>query len=148
MAFRYALQSILQLRCSLERQEEQRLFALASMVGRLRATLESLQQADLVRRRAELTEMEQFSSGAQMQFRAVCDTASRFAIQRTASQLREAERLRHEQLQVYQETRQKREIFESLRDRQESLYQREQARRLQQHTDEAYLADTLREATD
>lgn len=148
MAFRYALQSILQLRRSLERQEEQRLFALASMVGRLRATLESLQQDDLVRRRAELTEMEQFSSGAQMQFRAVCDTASQFAIQRTASQLREAERLRHEQLQVYQEARQKREIFESLRERQESLHQREQARRLQQHADEAYLADTLREAAD
>ena len=148
MAFRYALQSILQLRRSLERQEEQRLFALASMVGRLRATLESLQQTDLARRRTALTEMEQFSSGAQMQFRIVCDTASQFAIQRTASQLREVERLRHEQLQVYQEARQKREIVESLRERQEALYQREQARRLQRHADEAYLADTIRKAKD
>src|ERR1700743_2755104 len=146
MAFRYALQSLLQLRRSLERQEEQRLFALASMVGRLRATLESLQQADLARRRTALTEMEQFSSGAQMQFRIVCDTASQFAIQRTASQLREVERLRREQLQVYQEARQKREIVESLRERQEALYQREQARRLQRPADEAYLAETLRKA--
>jgi flagellar export protein FliJ len=148
MAFRYALQSILQLRRSLERQEEQRLFALASMVGQLRAKLESLQQTDLVRRRTALTEMEQFSSGAQMQFRIVCDTASQFAIQRTASQLREVERLRHEQLQVYQAARQKREIVESLRERQEALYQREQARRLQLHADEAYLADTIRKAKD
>ena len=148
MAFRYPLQSILQLRRSLERQEEQRLFALASMVGRLRATLESLQQADLARRRTSLTEMEQFSSGAQMQFRIVCNTASQFAIQRTASQLREVERLRHEQLRVYQEARRKREIVESLRERQEALYQRAQARRLQRHADEAYLADTIRKAKD
>jgi flagellar export protein FliJ len=148
MAFRYALQSILQLRRSLERQEEQRLFALASMVGRLRASLEALQHADLARRRTALTEMEQFSSGAQMQFRIVCDSASQFAIQRTASQLREAERLRHEQLLVYQAARQKREIFEGLRERQEALYRREQARRLQQQADEAYLAETLRKAGD
>jgi flagellar export protein FliJ len=148
MAFRYALQSILRLRRSLERQEEQRLFALASLVGQLRATLQSLQQADLARRRTALAEMEQFSSGAQMQFRIVCDTASQSAIQRTASQVREAERLRQEQLQVYQEARQKREIFENLRDRQKALYRQEQARRLQQRADDAYLAETLRKAHD
>jgi flagellar export protein FliJ len=148
MAFRYALQSILQLRRSLERQEEQRLFALAAIVGRLRVKLESLQQADLARRRTALSEMEQFSSGAQLQFRSVCDAASQFAIERTASQLRDAERLRDGQLQVYQEARQKREIFESLRERQEVLYRREQARRLQQHADEAYLTGTLRKAQD
>jgi flagellar export protein FliJ len=148
MAFRYALQSILRLRRSLERQEEQRLFALASLVGQLRATLQSLQQADLARRRTALAEMEQSSSGAQMQFRIVCDTASQSAIQRTASQMREADRLRREQLQVYQEARQKREILENLRDRQKALYRQEQARRLQQRADEAYLAETLRKAQD
>jgi flagellar export protein FliJ len=148
MAFRYALQSILQLRRSLERQEEQRLFSFASIVGRLRAKLESLQQADMAQRRTALSEMEQFSSGAQLQFRNMCDSASQSEIQRTAMQLREAERLRHEQLQVYQEARQKREMFESLRERQEALYRREQTRRLQQRADEAYLTGALHNAED
>jgi len=139
MAFRYALQSVLRLRRSLEHQEEQRLFAIAGIVARLRATLEKMQQADVAHRRAALAEMEQFSSGAQLHFRATCDDASLRAMNRVKAQLQDAERHRLEQLKIYQEARQRREIFESLRDRQEELYKLNQARRQQQGTDEAFL---------
>ncbi len=139
MAFCYPLESVLRLRRSLEHQEEQRLLALAAIVARLRAMLDTMQQADVVQRRAALDEMEQFSSGAQWQFRAVCDAGALRAIHRVKTQLQEAERQRLEQLKVYQQARQRRELFESLRERQKELYKLNLARRQQQRTDEAFL---------
>src|SRR5271170_3990715 len=118
MAFRYPLESVLRLRRSLEHQEEQRLFALAAIVARLRAMLDTMQQADIAQRRSAFDEIEQFSSGAQWQFRAVCDAGALRAIHRVKAQLQEAERQRIEQLKVYQEARQRREVFERLRERQ------------------------------
>jgi flagellar biosynthesis chaperone FliJ len=53
--------------------------------------------------------------------------------------LQDAERQRLEQLKVYQEARQRREIFEGLRERQQELYKLNQSRRQQQRTDEAFL---------
>jgi flagellar export protein FliJ len=139
MAFRYSLESVLRLRRSLEHQEEQRLFALAAVVARLRTMLERMQQSDVAQRRAALAEMEEFSSGAQLQFRAACDDASLRLINRVKGQLQDAERQRLEQLKVYQEARQRREIFEGLRERQQELYKLNQSRRQQQRTDEAFL---------
>jgi flagellar export protein FliJ len=139
MPFRYRLQSVLRLRRSLEHQEEQRLFALAAVVNRLRAELESRQQRDLAERRAALAEMQVLSSGAQLQFRAVCDAAAQRAILGIRAQLQEAERKRLEQVKVYQEARRKREMFESLREQQEAIYDRELAHREQQSADEAFL---------
>ena len=139
MAFRYALQAILRLRRSLEHQEEQRLFALAAIVGKLRATLEKMEQADLAERRAALAEMEEFCSGAQLQFRVACDNAALRAINRVKAQLHEAENQRLEELKIYQVARQRREIFERLRQRQEELYKLNLGRRQQQRTDEAFL---------
>ena len=142
MPFRYRLQSVLRLRRSLEHQEEQRLFALAAIVNRLRAELGRRQALDLSARRAALAEMEElsgFSSGAQLQFRARCDAASQAVIERLKTQLQEAERKRLEQLAVYQGARQQREIFEGLRDHQKEVYDRELARHEQQANDEAFL---------
>lgn len=140
MAFRYSLQSILRLRRSLEHQEEQRLFALAAVVNRLRAEIAGLQQRDLMLRRGALAEMQVVSSGAQMQFRAHGDAALTRALDGLKLQLKNAELRRFEQLKIYQQARQRREILESLRDRQYEAYRQEAARRLQQSTDEAFLA--------
>jgi flagellar export protein FliJ len=139
VSFRYPLESVLRLRRSLEHQEEQRLFAMAAIVARLRAMLDTMQQADVAQRRAALDEMEQFSSGAQWQFRAVCDAGALRAIQHVKAQLQEAERQRLEQLKVYQEARQRRELLESLRERQKELDKLNLTRRQQQRTDEAFL---------
>ena len=143
MPFRYRLQPVLRLHRSLEYQEEQRLFASASVVNRLRAELETRQRQDLTARRAALAEMALFSSGAQLQFRAWCDAASQRAIEFLKGQLQEAERKRLEQLKVYQDARQRREIFEGLRERQKEVYDQELARREQQSTDEAFLIRTF-----
>jgi len=148
MPFRYRLQSVLRLRRSLEHQEEQRLFALAAVVNRLRADLETRQHLDLAARRAALAEMGTLSSGAQLQFRAWCDAASLRVIEQLKTQLQEAERKRLEQVKVYQEARQEREIFEGLRERQEEIYRSEWARREQQAADESFLIRTFRTPQD
>jgi flagellar export protein FliJ len=139
MPFRYRLQPVLRLHSSLEHQEEQRLLALTSVVNRLRAELEMRQGQDFAARRAALADMEVFSSGAQLQFRAWCEAAAQRTIELLKRQLQEAERKRLEQLKVYQDARQRREIFEGLRERQKEIYDHEWARREQQSTDEAFL---------
>lgn len=141
MAFRYPLQALLRLRVSLERQEEQRLFAAAALVARLRAEIDQLDQKDLEARRAELDELAAAGggSGATVQFAAVCKDAFVIARKQLEQQLQDGERKRLRQLQVYQAVRQKREILEGLRERQEAAYELEFARHEQQTSDEAFL---------
>jgi flagellar export protein FliJ len=144
MAFRYPLQSLLRLRESLERQEEQRLFALAAEVARLRTQIERLQQEDFESRRMELQEMASGSSGALLQFEAICGAASEAARRKIGLQLEESERKRLNQLRVYQAAHQKREILQGLRERQETAYELEIARQEQQIADEAFLMRALK----
>jgi flagellar export protein FliJ len=139
MAFRYPLQSLLRLRESLERQEERRLFAIAALVARLRADIEQVDQHGIAARRAELREMVVASSGAFVQFAAVCQAALATARRKLELQLEEAERKRLHQLREYQAVRQKREILQGLRDRKEAAYELEFARHEQQTADEAFL---------
>jgi flagellar export protein FliJ len=139
MAFRYPLQSVLRLRQSIERQEEQRLFAVAAVVARLRAEIEEFERARVDTRRAALQEMMSGCPGATVQFAALCDAAAARTHRRLQVQLMEAERHRLEQLSVYQSARQKREIFEGLRERQEAVHEREVAHREQERADEAFL---------
>jgi flagellar export protein FliJ len=143
MAFRYTLQLLLRLRESLERQEEQRLFALAAEVARLRAQIERLRQEDFESRRVELQEMAGGSSGALLQFGVVCGTASETARRKLGLQLEEAEDKRLHQLRVYRAAHQKREILQGLRERQETAYELEIARQEQQIADEAFLMRAL-----
>jgi flagellar export protein FliJ len=144
MAFRYPLQSVLRLRQSIERQEEQRLFAVAAVVARLRAEIEEFECARLDARRAVLREMMSGCSGATVQFAALCDAAAAGIRGRLQTQLEEAERHRLEQLSAYRSARQKREIFEGLRERQEAVHEREVAHREQERTDEAFLIRYIR----
>jgi|SRR5271155_5073711 len=139
MPFRFPLQSVLRLRRSLERQEEQRLLALAAVVSRLASELKAREEADFEERRAALADMETYSSGAQLQFRVVCDASAQRAIVALRTQLKEAEDKRLAQLKVYHAARQRREIFEGLRKRQKEIYDRELTRQQQQENDEAFL---------
>jgi flagellar export protein FliJ len=139
MAFRYSLQSVLRLRRSLERQEEQRLFGAAAIVARLRADIAQLKDIHFDQKRQAFQEMTSGSSGAALQFIAVCDAAYARVHQALLLQLEQAEKKRMEQLELYKLARQKRETFEGLRDRQEEAYNLDFARHEQQSTDEAFL---------
>jgi flagellar export protein FliJ len=139
MAFRYPLQSVLRLKQSLERQEEQRLYTIAARVGKLREMLERLKHLRLEAQRTAAQEMVEGSWGAVAHFAVVCDAAAAEAQRRLQAELAEAERQRLEQLCVYQNARQKREIFEGLRERQEAIHDREVAHREQERADDVFL---------
>ena len=139
MSFRYSLQAILRLRQSLERQEEQRLFIAVGVVARLRNDLELLEEQRFEEKRRAFDEMASGSSGAILQFIAICDEAYAGKKRSLELQLEQAEKKRLEQLEKYKKVRQDREILEGLRDRQEEAYNLEFARREQQAADEAFL---------
>jgi flagellar export protein FliJ len=148
MAFRYTLQSLLRLRQGLERQEEQRLFAIAALVARLRAELEAFDISRLDERRAFLQEMLNGLPGAVMQFASQCEAASQQSRAKLLAQLADAELRRLEQLRVYQAARQKREVLEGLRERQEGIYDREMAHREQERSDENFLVQRFATSQD
>jgi len=139
MAFRYSLQNVLRLRSSLERQEEQRLFAAAAMVAKVRAEIEQLENDHFARQRQAHEEIAAGSFGATFEFLATCEAAFKRAQQALRQKLEQAEKERIKQLQRYKEARQKREILEGLRDRQEAAYDLEFSRHEQQRADEAHL---------
>ena len=148
MAFRYPLEALLRVRRSLERQEEQRLLAIAAVIASLRAQIEALHQNQLEMKRNTLQEMAGGSSGAAIQFAALSEAAFWAAQMKLQSKLQEAERQRLAQLRSYQNARLKREILEGLRDRQEAAYDLESSRKQQQLADEAFLARSLSASND
>ena len=148
MAFRYPFQSILRLRQSLERQEEQRLFAIAATVARLRLQLEEFEYSRMEQWRVTSQEMMAGSSGAVLQFASLCDAHAATVQSKLQVELADAEGQRRKQLYVYQQARQKREIFEKLRDRQEENYDREVVRREQEQADDSFLMRSREKAAD
>jgi|SRR5580704_7452261 flagellar export protein FliJ len=148
MAFRYPFQSILRLRQSLERQEEQRLFAIAATVARLRLELEEFEGSRMERWRIASEEMMAGSSGAVLQFAALCEANAATVHSKLRVELADAEQQRLKQLYVYQQARQKREIFEKLRDRQEENYDREAVRHEQEQADDSFLMRSLGKVAD
>jgi flagellar export protein FliJ len=139
MAFRYPFQAILRLRQSLERQEEQRLFAIAATVARLRVQIEHWEESRKEMRRVASQELIAGSSGAILQFATLRDANAAKAQESLQSELVVAEQQRLLQLGVYQRARQKREIFERLRDRKEETYDLAEARREQEQADDSFL---------
>jgi len=139
MAFRYPLQALLRLRESLERQEENRLLAIAAEVAKLRAQLEQLDEAGLQARRADLQDWQAASAGALVQFAATCEAATAAVRKRVAAELAGAEVRRLAQLAVFQAARQKREVLQGLRERQQTDYDVASAHREQQFLDDMFL---------
>ena len=137
--FRYPLQPLLRLRESLERQEENRLFAIAADVARLRTQLEQLDEAGLQGRRTDLHDWEAGSAGALLWFAAMRTTATAEMRKNIEAELAAAEQRRLLQLAAFQAARQKREILEGLRERQQSAYDLASAHREQQALDDVFL---------
>ncbi len=146
MPFKYSLQPVLRLRISLEHQEEQRLFAVAAVVARLRSEIEVLHLNYLDQKRAALQNLSTDSSGASLHFIASCDTAYTSAAFSLQNQLAAAEQQRLRQLFIYRQARQKREILADLRERQKVNYDLENAHREQQGLDESFLLRLYRES--
>ncbi len=139
MPFRYRLESLLRLQRSIEQQEKNRVFACAARVAKVKADLQSWQDLRLQRKTEAWLNPEQGTPSAFLQFAVEWDRIAQVREQELSRQLLEAELARQTQLRIHRAAQQKREVLESLKDRQESAYTTEQLRRVQQALDEAHL---------
>ena len=143
MPFAYRLEVLLRLQRSLEHQEEKRLLACAARVVRLKVELQSWESARLARKRRIMEDLERGASGIALQIAADWDLAAHRKQTEIRKQIVAAEQSRLEQLRVYRKARQRREVLDSLRERQQTEYNQEEIRRLQQMLDEMYLVRTF-----
>jgi len=139
MSFRFRLQTLLRLQRSLEHQEENRLHACVARIARLQTDLRSWEESRLQRRANVWTDLQAGQPGAVLQWSGLWEERVRLHENELRRQLDLAEQARQEQLKLYRAARQKREILESLKERQETAYTSEFLRRVQQDLDEAHL---------
>jgi len=139
MPFHFPLSSLLRLRESLEKNELQRLQALAAQIAQVRAEIESLDTQIESSRREVLEQAAAGISGAELHIAALGEFARLELRAKLIVRRDELERARQVQQARYVDARQRREILSSLQERQRSAYQHEQARREQQQVDELFL---------
>ena len=139
MAFHFSLRALLRLRESVEKAELQRLRIIAAQAIQLRIEIESLDGEIQERRRDLLEQAAAGISGAELHLAALSEAAGQQRRTEMLTKLRELEQARKNQQIRYTEARQQREILSNLRERQLSVYLREQARREQQSVDELFL---------
>jgi len=139
MAFRYRLEVLLRLQRSIEQQEENRLLACVSKVASLRAEAQAMEQLRWHRKQGAWNKQADVTPAAFLHFAADWDDHARRRQKEIQEQIKAAETARLKQMAVYRAARQKRDILEGLKDRQESAYTAEQLRMLQQSLDEAHL---------
>lgn len=139
MAFRFALQPVLLLRRSQQRQERLRLEAIGSELGQARLRLEQMKNASLEWGRQMQNSLGAGEPGALVQWDRW--RGERFAAAVADQEVRVAhiEELRRTQLQTYMKARQRRELVESLLQRREDAYRLEERRRAQQRLDDIFL---------
>lgn len=139
MPFRFRLETLLRLQRSLEHQEENRLHACVARIVGLQTDLHAWEEARLHRRANVWADLQEGHPGVFLQFSGLWEEQVRLREKDIRRQLRLAEQARQEQLKLYRAARQKREILESVKERQESAYASEFLRRAQQDLDEAHL---------
>lgn len=143
MSFTYRLEVLLRLQRSLEHQEENRLLACVARIARLNTELQSWEAARFARKRRIMEELQAGATGAVLQTAADWDLAARRKQADIRKQMEAAEQMRLQQMLVYREARQKREVLDGLRERQQMAYNLEEVRRSQQTLDEMYLVRTF-----
>jgi flagellar export protein FliJ len=139
MAFHFSLRALLRLRESVEKAELLRLQTLAAQAVQLRLEIESIDAEIRTRRQEILDQTAGGISGAELHLAALSEAARQQRRAQMSNKLNEVEELRKKQQLRYTYAHQQRETLSNLRERQLSVYLREQARREQQQIDELFL---------
>jgi flagellar export protein FliJ len=139
MPFRFALETILHFRRSVEHQQELRLRTANQQVARMRRLIEHIeQQIDSLYTR-QSSELNLGTTAAELRFNDTCETVLVEQHMSAQRELQRLEQVRDQQKQAYQQARRERETFESLREQQHNEYQRNSRRREQRELDELFL---------
>jgi flagellar export protein FliJ len=139
MAFHFSLRALLRLRESVEKAELLRLQKIAAQAVQLRLEIESIDGEIRTRRQELLNQAANGITGAELHLAALTEAACQQSRTQMLAKLQEIEQLRKKQQLRYTHAHQQREILSNLRERQLSVYVREQARREQQQVDELFL---------
>jgi flagellar export protein FliJ len=139
MPFRYPLQTVLHFRQSLEHQQELRLRAANQQVGKVRHLITQMELASRESRALQLRRLETGLSSAEIRFQMSCEAVVEQHHASLERELVRLEKLRDEQLAIYQRLRRDHETLKGLRDQQLGLYQKEAARSEQRRMDDLFL---------
>ena len=140
MAFHFTLAAVLKLRESIERQEYLALEKIHLEITRTQNELKQVEQQQTELQQSRDTQLAGSIPSIHLQniFEQVAALEQRKDVLRAA--LAELDKKREQQLKIFKEARQKKEVLESLRERQHSIYVREETKRLQTLMDDLYLA--------
>jgi flagellar export protein FliJ len=148
MAFHFVFEKLLHLRAGIERQEELRLATIAAQIAKIRTEIAAIERRRTDVRREVLQEVAGGSTGAALQFAVACDAAATELRKKLEMRLRTAEKARAQQLEVYRQARQRREVFERLRDRKLAVHEHEATRRDQESADDMFLIGSSQKRED
>jgi flagellar export protein FliJ len=139
MAFHFPLETLLRLRHSLERKERMTLEDLARRIAAVKLAIAELEKERRAALALQTTGLTSGLAASEMHFAQACEASRESKHRRLTDHLVELEKLYRRQQSIFLEARQKREILENLRDRQEAEYRREVDRKEQQGVDDLFL---------
>lgn len=138
MAFRFALESVLRLRVSSERQEQARLELLSQHMYAAQEKCASLRKEQISLEQTFRKSMATGMDASELHSYLSSKLGLAVAEAAAAQALTAAEKLWNEQRARFLRARQEREVLESVRDRQYQEYMTEQNRREQQQIDDLF----------
>ena len=140
MAFRFSLAAVLNLRKSIERQEYLNLERIHQEMAKVQAQIAQAEQQKFAIQQSRDTQLTESVPSVFLQ--SLYEQI--FALERHIDSLKvllvELAAKKDQQLKVYTEARQKREVLESLREKQHAAYILEDNKRQQASMDDLYLA--------
>jgi flagellar export protein FliJ len=139
MPFHFPLQTVLHFRQSLEHQQELRLRAANHQVGKMRHLITQVELASRESRALQLRRLETGLSAAEIRFELSCEAVVEQRQRSLEQELVRLEKLRDEQLAIYQRLRRDHETLQGLRDQQLRVYQKGAARNEQRRLDDLFL---------
>lgn len=143
MSFRFSLSAVLRLREGLERREYLALQALHAQVAETRSDIKGLEQKLAQARIQRSDKLKEGIFAAHLQLELEGETRIEHRRQALLTKLAELQHKVKEQIARYQHARRQRETLEALRRQQSQEYEREQATREQQASDELFLLRRL-----
>ena len=139
MPFRYRLEVLLRLQRSLEKQAENRLLGCVARIAALKRKSESLNESRLQKRRQTVEDFRDGGFAAELNMLVDWEVQFKGLQAQIVVELAAAEKERQVQVEKVCEERQKREVLESLKEKQLSTYTLEESRHVQQILDDLHL---------
>jgi flagellar export protein FliJ len=139
MPFRFALQSVLHFRRSIEHQQELKLRTANQYVARTQHFIEQIEARQNQLHAARNQGLSAGLTAAELRFQLQCESQLLKHRRELEAQLIRLQQLRDQQREIFRLARQARETLEGVRNHQLQLFNQEAARREQKNLDDLFL---------